>query len=158
MQYASRVKIGQKIVINYGEKNIISHITQILPEVDETTQRVVLLSSTDEKVSNLYINAYTKATLHFQANETYVAVRKSALSFFKNEWVVFIPKEEQEHEHEQEHHEKEISFEVRVVEIVAQDENYVGVKGLEVNQEYVSDKSYYVKSMMLKSSLGGHGH
>jgi len=186
LDYASRIKIGQKIVIKESGKDIISHVTQILPKVDEVTQRIVLLSSIDESVSTLYINAYTKATLYFNADKSYVAVPKSALSFFSNEWVVFVEKEHDEHnahnEHEEdgddehdeahedeehdaheeegddEHEEAQIPYEVRVIEIVAEDEEYVGVKGLKIGEEYVSDKSYYVKSMMLKSSLGGHGH
>ncbi len=219
LEYAHKVSIGQKIVIQNNGKNIISHITQILPKVDEKTQRIVLLSSINEKTNNLFINAYTSAKLYFDDKKEHVAVKKSALSFFNNEWVVFLPKEEgkhdedehdehghhdefdavperdnlsedehdgHEHEHEDEHghedehdehghedehedehghegehdgHEnEEASYEIRVVNIVTQDEEFVAVEGLKVDEEYVSDKSYYVKSQLLKSSLGGHGH
>jgi len=161
LKYASRVKIGQKIVLKDGEKNIVSHITQVLPTIDVNTQRIVLLSSIDEKTSNLYINAYAKATLYFEASSKYVSIPKSALSFFNNEWVVFMAKEEHEDEHDEHdghEEEEELPYEARVVKIIESDEKYVGVKGIEVGEEYVSDKPYYVKSMMLKSSLGGHGH
>jgi len=184
LQYASKVKVGQKILITYNGRNITTHVKQILPSVDAATQRIVVLSSIDEITDDLYINAYVKSTLYFEVNKKYVAVKKSALSFFNNEWVIFVPKEEQvnlephnesnhvsevkshedgeaeehqEEEHE-EHEEVESSYEARVVKIVAHDDEYVGVLGLEVNEEYVSGKSYYVKSMMLKSSLGEHGH
>ena len=56
------------------------------------------------------------------------------------------------------HEEEEVPYVAHVVEILGEDANYVAVKGLEVGEEYVSDKSYYVKSLLLKSSLGGHGH
>lgn len=183
LEYADSVRVGQKMVVKYASKNIVSHIRQVLPELDERTQRIVLLSSVDEQVDNLYINSYVSSTLYFDAKEKYVAVKKSALSFFKNEWVVFVPKEEEHDEHDKlddheehseheaegdhdedehgkhdEHDEEEAAYEARVIEIITQDEVYVGVKGLESGEEYVSDKSYYVKSMMLKSSLGGHGH
>jgi RND family efflux transporter MFP subunit len=205
LEYASKVKVGQKVVIDSDGKNITSHVTQILPKVDEKTQRIVLLSSIDEETNNLYINTYTAATLYFNSNKKYVAIKKSALSFFKNEWVVFMPKEEEghdehqgefgeeedhdehndEHDHDDhdeheneghneleheginehneenahdEHEDEEAMYEIRVVKIITQDENYVAVEGLRVDEEYVSDKSYYVKSMLLKSSLGGHGH
>ncbi len=171
LEYASQVKIGQKIVINPNGKLIISHITQILPKVDEDTQRIVLLSSIEESAQNLFINSYIPATLYFSNSKSLVGVPKSALSFFNNEWVVFIPKEEEHHEkhdekhedeeHEDEEHEHEgheVPYEIRVVKIVASDENFIGILGLETGEEYVSDKSYYVKSMMLKSSLGEHGH
>ena len=184
LEYASKVKIGQRVVVNYNAKEVMSHVTQVMPEVDQTTQRIVVLSSIDDKKEELFINAYVGATLYFEANESYVGVEKSALSFFNNEWVVFVPKseeheEQEDHEahegevHEEEgaehdeegeehghgeHEEHEAPYEVRVVEIVSEDEALVAVKGLEVGEEYVSGKSYYVKSMILKSSLGEHGH
>jgi len=151
LEYASKVKVGQKIVMRSNDVNIISHVTQILPKVDETTQRIVLLSSIDEKAQNLFINAYTSATLYFGEGKSYVSVEKSALSFFNNEWVVFIPKDKVQNEGNEE--EQESPYEVRVVEIITSDESFVAIKGLLKNEEYVSGKSYFVKSMILKSSL-----
>lgn len=206
LEYASSVKVGQKLVVNYQSRNIITHITQILPSIDMQTQRIIILSSVNEKADDLFVNSFVKSTLYLDANQQYVAVEKSALSFFNNEWVIFMPiehAEEQGHdEHEEEegheghghaeeqghdehqeeegheghghaeeqghdelkveghdeHEEEEVPYEVRVIKIVTEDEKYVAIKGLELNEEYVSDKSYYVKSMMLKSSLGEHGH
>lgn len=173
LQYASKVKLGQKIVVKYADKEIVSYITQILPELDTKTQRIIVLSSINEKTDDLYINAYIKSTLYLQMDREYVAVKKSALSFFNNEWVVFVPKEEHGHDKEhvdyeyeehqkhqgddhdkEEHEEIEVPYEARVVEVVIQDDTYAGILGLEANEAYVSDKSYYIKSMMLKSSLG----
>ena len=166
LSYASKVEVGEKIVVDYNGRSIMTHITQILPAVDETTQRIVVLSSVDEIANDLYINAFVKSTLYFKADKKYVAIKKSALSFFNNEWVVFVPTQEheeeaQEHEEEGDHHHEEhmeVPYEARVVKIVAQNEKYVGIEGLSDKEEYVSEKSYYVKSMMLKSSLGEHGH
>jgi len=170
LKYASSVKIGQKLVVNYQSRNIVTHVTQVLPSVDEQTQRIVLLSSVDEKADDLFINAFVKSTLYFEAKQKYVAVEKSALSFFNNEWVVFVPKETQEvhkstakdknageldaNGENEEEEEAYAPYEVRIVEIITQDDKYAAIKGLEQNEEYVSDKSYYVKSMLLKSSLG----
>jgi cobalt-zinc-cadmium efflux system membrane fusion protein len=75
LEYANKVKIGQKIVINTNAKSIVSNVTQILPNVDENTQRIVLLSSIDEITDNLYVNAYTSATLYFNKTKKYVAVQ-----------------------------------------------------------------------------------
>ena len=143
LEYASSVKVGQKMVVKYNDRDIITHVKQILPALDETTQRIVVLSSVDEKADDLYINSFVKSTLYFKADTLHVAVEKSALSFFSNEWVVFVPKTEEE-----------TPYEVRVVKIVASDDKYIGIMGLEKGEEYVSDKSYYVKSMLLKSSIG----
>lgn len=141
LEYAAKVGIGDKIVVDYAGKEIVTHLTQIMPKVDETTQRVIVLSSIDQKVDNFFIDIYVKATLYFADAKSYIAVKKSALSFFNNEWVVFVPNEEDE-------------YTPQVVEIVAQDDKYVGVKGLALGQKYVSGESYFIKSALLKSSLG----
>ena len=171
LEYADIVKPGQKVVVKHNKRDVVTHITQVLPELDEKTQRIVVLSSINEKINDLYINAYVPSTLYFDATQEYVAVKKSALSFFNNEWVVFVPigehadKENHEEEKsdgndnddgdgEEDEEEYESPYEVRVVKIINTDENYIGVKGIESGEEYVSDKSYYVKSMILKSSLG----
>lgn len=171
LNHASKVKVGQKMVVEYNARKIITHVTQVLPSVDETTQRIVVLSSVDEKVDDLFVNSYVKSTLFFTEDKKYVSVEKSALSFFHNEWVVFMPKsnfnkeyeekeskeleEKEKTEIEEDEEEEYISpYEARVIEIITQNDKYVAVKGLELNEEYVSAKSYYVKSMILKSSLG----
>jgi len=181
LEYASKIKVGNKIVAEYAGRDIVTHITQILPKVDETTQRVVVLSSVDEKVENLFINSYLKSTVYFGSQNKHLAVKKSALSFFKNEWVVFVPnkkhsdEDEYHDEKKTEHmddnekghadeekahdeHEEEAPYTLEVVKIITEDDEYVAVEGLSEGEEYVSDKSYYVKSMILKGSLGGHGH
>ena len=161
LEYASKVRVGQKITIDINGKLITSNIIQILPEIDDQTQRIVLLSSIKEKTENLYINTYLTSILYFESTKKYVAVKKSALSFFQNEWVVFVPteKEYKDKGHDKhEHEEEKVPYELRVVKVITKDDNYVGVEGLEVGAEYVSEKSYYVKSMLLKSSLSGHGH
>ncbi|HIP20086.1 MAG TPA: HlyD family efflux transporter periplasmic adaptor subunit [Sulfurimonas sp.] len=173
LEYATKVKVGDKIVVKYETKDIVTHVTQILPKIDTTTQRVVVLSSVDEKVENFFINTYLKSTVYFGEESTHLAVKKSALSFFNNEWVVFVPNEEEheeesgeegheEHEegseHGEHHEEHEAPYTLAVVKIIAEDENFVAVLGLQEGQEYVSAKSYYVKSMILKGALGEHGH
>jgi len=161
LEYASTIKIGQKMVVNYNDRDIVTHVKQILPALDEVTQRIVVLSSVDEKADDLYINSFVKSTLYFDADTLHVAVEKSALSFFNNEWVVFVPVEHIEvnsevksHEGAEHNEHAEIPYEARVVEIITQDDKYVAVKGLEADEEYVTSKSYYVKSMLLKSSIG----
>lgn len=158
LRYANSVKVGQKLTVSYNGRNLLAHVTHVLPELDEKTQRVVVRSSIDEKADDLYINSFVSSTLYVAPFEKYVAVKKSALSFFNNEWVVFIPTEEQEEKKEvageEEGEEENVPYEARVLEIITQDEDHVAVRGIELGEEYVSDKSYYVKSMMLKSSLG----
>ena len=149
LEYATKVKVGDKIVVNYAHRDIITHITQILPKVDTQTQRVIVLSSVDEKIEHLFLNTYLKSTLFYAEPKPLLAVKKTALSMFASEWVVFTPKEEQTKGSEE-----EVPYTLAVVKILAEDENYVAVAGLEEGSEYVSEKAYYVKSMLLKGSLG----
>ena len=146
IEYANRVHLGDTILVNYANKELLTHVTQIMPKLDEQTQRIVVLSSIDEKINNLFINAYVQSTLYFGKAKEYVAVKKSALSFFNNEWVVFVPNEE--------HGEEALDYVPRVIEIIAKDDGYIGIKGLKLGEAYVSGESYYVKSALLKSSLG----
>jgi len=97
---------------------------------------------------------------------------------FDGERVLFVPAEEEHHEDEEEkehqehddkekedehaHHEhqdhEEVPFSLKVVEVVDTFGDEVAVRGIKEGQEYVSDGVYFVKSMLLKSKLGGHGH
>ncbi len=239
--YVDEVKVGQEGRLLYGNRSYKMHITQILPELDEKSQQMVVLSSLDEPVKNLFVNAYVDSKLSIGEPKSYLAVKKSALSFFNNEWVVFVPehheeegheehddekedakheddahaghehashkeerhgkddhdeheghgdeshkeeshagddhaKEEKEHdnhgEHEEEGHdekeehkghghdeeEEEVPYGIKVVKILKQNEEWVAIEGLAEHEDYVSDRSYYIKSLLLKSSLGGHGH
>jgi len=192
MNYVSDVKVGQEGKLVYGGKNYKMHIAQILPELDEQTQQMVVLSSLDELVTNLFVNAYVDSKLSIGEPKSYLAVKKSALSFFNNEWVVFVPEHHEGEEHHDDHdghdeHEKhnddetrrghapvltrandeeehghheeeEVPYDIKVVKILKQNEQWVAIEGLAEHEDYVSDKSYYIKSLLLKSSLGGHGH
>ena len=173
LRYAGVLKIGQKGELSFAQERHTVTLTQILPEVESQTQRASALFAIDDRLKGPHINAFVPLSIYFDTNESYVSVKKSALSFFQNEWVVFVPKAIEEHaqisheemkhdeddEHEEEEHEEDgAEYEVRVVDIITQNSEYAAIKGLSEGEKYVSDKSYYVKSMLLKSSLGGHGH
>ncbi len=194
LRYADKLKIGQKAELYHNGRQLSAHLVQLLPEVDPQTQRVVTLFAIDDRYDDLYINAYVPLKIYFDTDKEYVTVKRSALSFFQNEWVVFVPKAHAGEEHHDDHegheqdpfhakesahdeeHEGSMSdadenegheghdeqsksaYEARVVKIIVEDGHYAAIKGLHAGEEYVSDKSYYVKSMLLKSSLGGHGH
>ncbi|MDD2781512.1 efflux RND transporter periplasmic adaptor subunit [Sulfuricurvum sp.] len=169
LKYSAQVQKGQKVLIkNNAPSAIYGQINRVLPSVDEATQRITALASLDKSTS-LYLNQYVGATIYTQKDKNYLAVKKSALTFFQNEWVVFVPtvakahKEEKKEEHgkheeHDDHEEEKAPYEARVVEIIAKDDQYVAVKGLKAGERYVSDKSYYVKSMLLKAAIGEHGH
>ncbi len=200
LKYAPVIKEAKKATLHYMDKDIPTKIEQILPSVDEKTQRIVLLSNIQENINDLFIGAYVGATIYLTPNKEYLAIKKSALSFFNNEWVVFVPKDEkhkEEHEDHDDHNDhqiddghaghddhanhddhqshddhsienekeahaghedEEISYEPKIVKIIEIGDSLVAIEGLKEGEAYVSDKAYYVKSLLLKSSLGGHGH
>ena len=159
LKYATKIRVGQKGSIVYGEEEYKMQITQILPTIDQQTQKITVLSVLDKPVHNLFVNTFLDSKLFFGEGKSYLTVKKSALSFFNNEWVVFVPEhhEDDKHGHD-DHEEEEVPYDIKVVKILKQNSKWVAIEGLEEHQDYVSDRSYYIKSLLLKSSLGGHGH
>ncbi len=140
LKYADTIRNARKATMHYLGRDIPTRITQILPRVDPRTQRIVALSAIDANVSDLFVDAYVPATIYIAPHFERLAVKKTALSFFDNEWVVFVPEKE--------------TYRPKVVKIVAEDERYAAVEGLKEGEPYVSDRCYYVKSRLLKSELG----
>jgi hypothetical protein len=101
------------------------------------------------KIKGIFIDSYLPMSIYIGDTKRYTAIRKSALSFYKNEWVVFVPKRDDD---------GDTHYEARVIKVVTSDSEYVGVLGIDIGELYVSDKSWYIKSMLLKSKLGEHGH
>ncbi|MBK6547951.1 MAG: hypothetical protein IPG15_05875 [Arcobacter sp.] len=98
--------------------------------------------------------------LYYETDKEFISVKKSALSFMNNEWVIFVPNKEKHDEKEVSHKEEDNvqEFKPLDIKIIQENDEYVAVEGVEDNQEYVSDEPYKIKSIVLKSSLGGHGH
>lgn len=158
-KYVSQVRQGQQVIVKNGSANpVYAHVNRILPSVDEATQRISVIASLDKPSNELYLNQYVGATIYTQKDKNYLAVKKSALTFFQNEWVVFVPAVKPAHakkvKKEDENEETKAPYEARVVQIIAKDDQYIAIKGLNAGERYVSDKSYYVKSMLLKSAIG----
>lgn len=141
----------------------------LLPEVDEETQRAQLIFAIEKHDQPLLLNAYGEMDIDLPPKKSYTAVKRSGLTMFGGEWVLFVPKaesgEEEAYEHEEEHgeekeehHHEAPPYEPHVVKIVAQFGDWVAVEGMHPGEKYVADGVYFVKSMMLKSELGEHGH
>jgi len=157
LRYVSKVQVGDRGEIEYGGAKYPITITQILPKLDIETQQMVVLSTIDKSIVNLFIGAYVDTTLNIGKPKEYLAIKKSALSFFNNEWVVFVPNEsdkKEEKKDKEEDEEIEVPFDIKVIKIITQNSKFVAIEGINENEEYVSAKSYFVKSLLLKSSLG----
>lgn len=158
VSYSEFVKSGQKISTNFNGKNITSYIEKILPELDETTQRIIILSSIDDEKVKLYSNLFLSSVLYYETDKEYISVKKTALSFMDNEWVIFVPDEKEHIEKDNLQPKEEQEFKTLDIKVIQENDEYVAVEGVEENQKYVRDEPYKVKSIILKSSLGEHGH
>ncbi len=159
---------------------------QLLPEVDSETQRAQVLFWIENDPKKLLLGAFAEMAIVLPPYRESVMVRRSSLSLFNGEWVVFIPQEEAHHEtespgnHTEEVHHKEetggdeadhkeeddhghesdesVPYLPQVVKTITYSGEDVAVEGIKAGETYVSDGVYFVKSMILKSSLGEHGH
>ncbi len=159
---------------------------QLLPEVDSETQRAQVLFWIENDPKKLLLGAFAEIEILLPPYRESVMVRQGALTLFNGEWVVFIPQEEEHHNaesqsdhREEEHHKEEAGrdeadhkeeddhghesdetapYLPQVVKIIAYSGEDVAVEGIKAGETYVSDGVYFIKSMILKSSLGEHGH
>ena len=133
---------------------------QLLPKVDEETQQAKLLFSIENGEKPFLLNAYALMKIEVLPYKREKVIKQTALTMMEGDWVVFIPKEEDEedhlHKHKEEHH--EILYEPKVVKVVEFLGDKAIIKGLKNGEEYVSEGVYFVKSLILKSKLGEHGH
>jgi RND family efflux transporter MFP subunit len=181
---AMQVNKETKGWVKIAGKSYPCHFVQLLPNIDEETQRAKVRFSIEKSPANLLLGAFTQMEIALPPSKEVLMVKKSSLTLFKGEWVVFVEAHHEEHEeashkeevdeheghdhakheaekedaHDEHEEEEEAPYEARVVDIIAYSGDDVAVKGLELGVEYVSDGVYFVKSMLLKSSLGGHGH
>jgi hypothetical protein len=159
------INIGQSVIIN---KEIKTHIKFISPSLDKQSQNIIAYCKVDNR--KLFLNEFVEVDIISMSSNKYKLINKTALSFYKNEWVVYVPKEHDSHEEEHEEHdvenenhdeheeESEVPYDITIIKIITQDSDYIAIEGIKLGEEYVSDKSYFIKSLLLKSSLGGHGH
>ena len=173
---AMKVTPETKGFVQIAGKNYPATFVQLMPVIDEETQRAKVLFALKETPRNLLIGMFTQMQLSLAPFEAAVTVKKSALTLFSGEWVVFVPVEavheeeeheahdEEAHEGEEEHGEEEhehheaVPYAPKVVKIVASFGDEVEVEGIGAGEPYVADGIYFVKSMLLKSALGEHGH
>lgn len=182
---ALKINAATKGWVKVAQKTFPAHFVQLMPNVDTETQRAKVLFQVEKNPTVLLLDAFVEMDVALAPQKEVVMVKKSALTLFQGEWVVFTEKhheeeldhdkgehaEEADHDDHEAHEEgeakheehghgehEEIPYEPQVVEIIAYAGEEVAVKGIAPGTEYVSDGVYFVKSMILKSSLGEHGH
>ncbi|SFV60634.1 Probable Co/Zn/Cd efflux system membrane fusion protein [hydrothermal vent metagenome] len=155
--------------IRFAGKQYPAHFVQLLPTIDEETQRAKVLFMMTNSPRNILINAFTEMDISLEPYRNALTIKKSALSLFQGEWVVFVKthhegeeegtKETHGHKKEtkeasEESEEEEVPYAPEVVRVIAYYGDDVAIEGLDAGEAYVSDGVYFVKSMLLKSSIG----
>ncbi len=169
---------GIRAEVTVGGTRYRCRFLQLLPRVDEETQRAKALFRIESGPAPLLLDYYTAMTVELPPKRRRSAVRASALTMFGGEWVVFVPVEAHETEahaaNEDEAHEAEAEHDghdahdehghdrvpYRPVAVVPGERfgGYVAVEGIASGAAYVADGVWYAKSLLLRSALGGHGH
>ncbi len=198
---AMQVTSETKGWLNITNKQYPCHFVQLLPNIDKETQRAKVLFEIENSPENLLLGAYTQMEISLEPYRDVLMVKKSALTLYQGEWVLFVKAEHKEHGHDvlegehkehsydtleveqeehghdtheeeheaedhddhkghghDEHKEVESPYTPKVVKIIAYSGDDIAIEGINRDDEYVSEGVYFVKSMMLRSSLGGHGH
>jgi biotin carboxyl carrier protein len=179
MNDALKVTSSTKGFIKLSDKKYAAHFIQLLPNIDKETQRAQVLFMLDDTPKNILLGTFVEMEVALEPYRDAVMVKKSALTLFQGEWVVFIPmhheekdadehkdhknhegdhEEEEGHENEAHNEHDEVPYAPKAVRIIAYYGDYVAIEGIDTEEEYISDGVYFVKSMILKSSLGEHGH
>ena len=163
--------------VKVADKSFPARFVQLMPHIDTETQRAKVLFEVKNSPEVLLLDAFVQMDVALAPKQERVMVQKSALTLFQGEWVVFVAKDHEEEHHDAKAHDHDdheedaaeheahahgeheaIPYEPQVVKIIAYAGKEAAVKGIEAGTEYVSDGVYFVKSMLLKSSLGEHGH
>jgi RND family efflux transporter MFP subunit len=210
---AMKVTPETKGWIHINDKSYRCHFVQRIRTIDKETHRAKVRFSIENSPDNLLLGAFKQIDISLAPTREVLMIKKSALTLFKGEWVVFTPtkhKEDsdshEEHGHEEKKteviheedvhdaHEKETDpheghghdthkeethdtpeadeheehgheeekeeapYQANVVKIIDYLGEYVAIEGIKAGEAYVSGGVYFVKSMLLRSSLGGHGH
>ncbi len=172
---AMKMTAKTKGFIEIGKRSYPATFMHLMPVIDKETQRAKVLFSLKQTPKYLPIGMLTPMQIEIPPYQKVVTVKKSALTLYMGEWVVFVPKKEHEYkesehkmhdekdkekEHEHEYHEdhEEVPYAPKVVEIISDFGDEVAIKGLDEGESYIAEGSYFIKSMLLKSALGEHGH
>lgn len=142
-------------------------LSKILPQLDSKTKQIVAIFEFIGDNHTLFLGSFVDLKLFLKTKKSYNTVKKSAITFLGGEWVVFIPKDIQEHhqddidideEKDDEHHHDELEFDFKVIKILDRNSEVVAIEGLKENESYIDNDTHHIKSLLLKSSIGGHGH
>jgi acetyl/propionyl-CoA carboxylase alpha subunit len=175
---AMKITKQSKGWITIAHKKYECKFVQLLPQIDKETQRAKILFQIKDTPKNLLLGAFTEIQIAIRPYVDALTIKKSALTLFKGEWVVFVEanhhedeiqhnekkvehnhnSHKDEHEEHDHHEDEEAPYTPKVVKIIAYFGDDIAIEGIDIDDEYVSQGVYFVKSLLLKSSLGGHGH
>jgi hypothetical protein len=95
---AMKITAKSKGWVTLAKKRYPCSFVQILPEVDSETQRAQVLFWIENDPKKLLLGAFAQIEIALPSYREAIMVKRSALSLFNGEWVVFIPQEEEHHD------------------------------------------------------------
>jgi len=141
-------EVGAPAHIAHGEGHWINgHVVQLHHQLDETTRRQGLRIEVDNSDDHLHPGQFVEAEISTGEGPVVLAVPSEAITLIKGVPTVFLLEEEHE-------------FHPQAVETGISSGGWTEIRGgLDDGDELAVTGVFYVKSMLLKSSLGeGHGH
>ncbi|MBT3922071.1 MAG: HlyD family efflux transporter periplasmic adaptor subunit [Nitrospina sp.] len=139
-----KVKLGQKVILNEGEKSLKAKLSYLSSVMDEKTRTVTGRVVLPNKKRKLRPGGYVTVELILGERKVPIAVEPEAIQGIRDWSVVFVKYGS--------------LLEARPLELGENDENRVEVlQGLKVGEEYVAINSYAVKAEIEKSGAT-HSH
>jgi RND family efflux transporter MFP subunit len=103
LEDAMKVNVKTTGFVTVADKKYPAHFVQLLPTIDEETQRAKVLFKIENSPKNLLLGTYVEMEISLAPYRDALMVNKSALTLFQGEWVVFV---EAEHEEKNEAHDQ----------------------------------------------------
>jgi cobalt-zinc-cadmium efflux system membrane fusion protein len=143
------VSVGQAVDVRstaFPDKIFKGKVVFVSPRIDKHTQTIRIRADVDNHDHLLRLGMFVTGDLIFTTGGEALSVSQSAVQQIDDEFVVFVPKEDE--------------FESKEIKTGREFGDYVEVlNGLEEGQKIVSNGSFALKSELQKGAFGdGHNH
>jgi cobalt-zinc-cadmium efflux system membrane fusion protein len=147
-----RLTIGSTAEIKSESIGTINgRISYIDPRLDETTRTARVRLEVPNPGGKLRAGMFTEVGFYAGTSASTgmeLVIPSEAIQREGEKTIVFVPKENEPG-----------AFEVRVVEIGGEIDNYTSIKsGLQIGEKVVTKGSFALKTQMMKGEMGEHGH
>jgi len=126
-------------IIEINHKNYELSFIKFYPSIDEKRQKAQALFQIINRPKHLFLKAIFPINLSTPLKKKAIIIKKSALSHFQGELVIFIRDKKIKH------------YRPQVVKVQNDFGEFVSIEGVEENLTYVKEGTYYIKSLLINS-------